>query len=190
MTQEIEIEYKNLLSKGEFQLIKTHFSFPQQGTSQTNYYFETKDFALKKHGCALRIRKKGDLYTLTLKEPHAEGLLETHDIISEDIATKWLHGMIIPQPNTSKQLASKDITGDDLVYFGNLTTTRRELSYQDALLVLDYNTYHDKTDYELEVEAPSSKIGERVFQSILDQFSIPKRSTPNKIERFFAARPN
>jgi uncharacterized protein YjbK len=37
---------------------------------------------LKENKSALRIRKKGGEYVITLKEPHPEGLLETQKIIS------------------------------------------------------------------------------------------------------------
>src|SRR5699024_6280641 len=92
MGQEIEIEYKNLLTKQEFNHLLHHFSFPQPGKKQTNYYFETKNFTLKENRSALRIREKDGNYQLTLKEPHVNGLLETHDMLTESEAMDWLQG--------------------------------------------------------------------------------------------------
>ncbi len=157
MTQEIEIEYKNMLTKSEFDRLLASLPFPEEAHTQTNYYFETPDFSLKEHGCALRIREKDGSFTLTLKEPHSTGLLETHNELTRQQADSWLNGKPANANKTADQLADKGIHTDDLLYHGSLTTHRRELTYGDVLLVLDDNTYLGKTDYELELEAPSEK---------------------------------
>ncbi|MBP1969050.1 uncharacterized protein YjbK [Virgibacillus natechei] len=185
MTQEIEIEYKNLLTKEEFDRLLYNLPFPEQSKTQTNYYFETKDYALKNMGSALRIREKDGAYQLTLKEPHDDGLLETHDSLTKKEAADWFQGAISPKPNTTKQLRAKGVSPDSLHYYGNLTTKRRETAYNDALIVLDFSTFNGKEDYELEVEASSKKIGIHVFESLLAAHDIQRRNTPNKIERFF-----
>ncbi|RYG72117.1 CYTH domain-containing protein [Lentibacillus lipolyticus] len=190
MTQEIEIEYKNLLTKSEFDRLLTSLPFPEEAKSQTNHYFETKDFSLKRHGCALRIREKEGSFTLTLKEPHSTGLLETHDVLTNEQAASWMNGKPIYAEKTARQLDEKGIYVDELVYYGSLTTHRRELAYGDVLLVLDDNTYSSKTDYELELEAASEKAGQTAMQQLLDQYQIEQRETPNKIQRFFAAKFN
>lgn len=51
-----------------------------------NHYFETPNFSLKEAGSALRIRHKGETYTLTLKQPAEVGLLETHQVVTENEA--------------------------------------------------------------------------------------------------------
>lgn len=185
MSQEIEIEYKNLLTREEFNRILTHLPFTEQGKTQINYYFETTQFSLKKNGCALRIREKYDKYNLTLKEPHPEGLLETHDTLTKQEALDWIQGKIVAKKHTTKQLTAMNISPMDLIYYGTLTTVRRELEYGNVLVVLDYSTYNGEADYELEIEAPSEAIGIQTFDDLLRQFQIPKRDTPNKIKRFF-----
>ncbi|MGJ9458788.1 CYTH domain-containing protein [Oceanobacillus sp. CF4.6] len=185
MTQEIEIEYKNLLTKAEFERLLYSLPFPLSGIKQTNHYFETKDFLLKENGCALRIREKEGKYQLTLKEPHPEGLLETHDWLTDQEANSWLDGHIIPKENTEKQLLEKGIALKKLVYCGQLTTVRREIQYLDVLLVLDNSTYHDQEDFEFELEAKTRETGLQMFQHILSEHHIQNRETPNKIERFF-----
>jgi len=185
MTQEIEIEYKNLLTKKEYDRLLEQLPFPSQGKKQINYYFETTDFALKARGSALRIREKDGKYQLTLKEPHPDGLLETHDWLSKSEAKHWLSNEIIPKKNTETQLLKMGISSNQLKYCGNLTTIRRELHYQDVLLVLDYSSYNGQEDYELELEASSQEAGIRMFYDVLEQYAIQQRKTPNKIERFF-----
>ncbi|HLQ71594.1 MAG TPA: CYTH domain-containing protein, partial [Bacillota bacterium] len=56
-----------------------------------------------------------------------------------------------------------------------------------VLLVLDQSEYNGVNDYEFELEAPTKPLGTQMFTDILQEQSIPKRNTPNKIERFFAS---
>ena len=79
MDQHIEIEYKNLLTKQDFERLVQFFKIESnQFFTQQNHYFDTTDFRLKKSGSALRIREKNETYELTLKQPAAEGKLETN----------------------------------------------------------------------------------------------------------------
>lgn len=189
MAQEIEIEFKNLLTEDEFNILLDKLPFPEYSVKQTNFYFETKDLSLKDKGCALRIREKQGNYRLTLKEPHELGLQETHDTLTEEEAKHWLNGKIIPKPETTRQLQNLGVDQEELVYYGSLTTERREVEYQDVLIVLDDSTYNGVQDYEFELEAKDQKVGLTRFHSILDQFEIKKKETPNKIVRFFNTSP-
>lgn len=186
MAQEIEIEYKNLLSCDEFDRILTCIPFPTDGEKQINYYFETKDFLLKKQSCALRIREKNKKYALTLKEPHTDGLLETHDTLTKMEADALLKGNPVCEGHIWKRLQEMCIPPDKLEYFGSLTTIRREVEYRGVLLVLDYSTYNGTSDFELELEAPDAVTGRSIFALVLDEYQIPKRKTPAKIARFFS----
>src|SRR5699024_11542022 len=67
MVQEIEIEYKTLLTKNEYNILLNALPFSSETIMQTNHYFETDDFKIERHHSALRIRNKGQRYTLTLK---------------------------------------------------------------------------------------------------------------------------
>lgn len=186
MAQEIEIEFKNLLTQQEYHRLLSQIPFPAYSDTQTNYYFETKDLALQQLGCALRIREKNGTYRLTLKEPHAQGLLETHDFITKEEAEACFRGNMVEKPETSAQLHELGISLSSLSYFGSLKTERREVQKEDILLVLDYSTYNGTLDYELELEATSTKNGLAKFNELLTSYRIPKRDTPNKIKRFFS----
>jgi uncharacterized protein YjbK len=185
MAQEVEIEFKNILTKAEYDTLLEAYPFPAEAFSQTNYYLETPDLRLKETGSALRIRKKGHAYMLTLKEPYGDGLLETHDSLTKEEASSWLNGQPIAKEHTTKQLENKGIQVSDLKYFGSLTTERRELKEGNYILVLDYSTYNNQEDYEFELEASKFDEGEKIFHDILEKHQIPNRPTPNKIERFF-----
>ncbi|HLQ71043.1 MAG TPA: CYTH domain-containing protein, partial [Bacillota bacterium] len=110
MPQEIEIEYKNIISENEYKQMLAAYPFPKENVEQINHYFETTNQSLGSYGCAIRIREKLNTYTITLKEPHPDGLLETHDRISKETFQEWLNGNIIPQPNTSRQLQKLGIS--------------------------------------------------------------------------------
>lgn len=189
MAQEIEIEYKNLLTKDEYTKVYQFLPFKSvELIEQTNYYFETDDLSLKQKGAALRIRKKNDQWTLTLKQPHEEGLLETHDTLNDKEANLWIQNQFIEKPETSKQLRELGVSISQLKYLGSLTTRRKELEYNKATVVLDHSLYYDQEDYELEVEASSKPHGQAVIKEILEACDIPERKTDNKIKRFYKAK--
>lgn len=185
MSQEIEIEFKNLLTEKEYTNLAETLFANASAFEQINYYFETPAFDLKRQGCALRIRKKKDAYTLTLKEPHPDGLLETHDRLTKEAFKSWLSNQPSFAPNVTKQLEAMDISLVSLVYAGQMTTCRQETVYHDTLIVLDKSNYLNITDAELELEASDRAYGEKIFVNLLKDYHIPKRETPNKIARFF-----
>lgn len=189
MTQEIEIEYKTLLTKDNYETLSQNLFCKVDPVVQTNYYFETNNFALKKHFSALRIREKNGAYTLTLKEPHPEGILETHDQLSTDEWQQWLEGNAVSKPNISKQLAAIGITENNLIYYGALKTTRQSFTQDDILYVLDKSIYNDITDYELEIEAPTKQKGEQALQDMVEKYHIMNQQSITKIERFFTTLP-
>lgn len=187
MAQEIEIEFKTMLTEKEFHYLHNQLPFPQRPIVQINYYFETEQFTLKDYKSALRIREKNGQYTLTLKEPHEEGILETHDILTEHDANEWLQGNPIAQQNVTKQLAKLGIDETDLRYYGPLTTKRFTYRHQQIDYMLDESSYHGIVDYELEIEAPSYDDGLLALQNVLREQNIVERKAKPKIARFFQA---
>lgn len=185
MSQEVEIEFKNLLTIHEYNLLTEDLFSQAEMIEQTNYYFETDSFDLKAKQSALRIRKKNKTYTLTLKEPHPDGLLETHDTLTEKEFLSWTSGRPTEAPNVAEQLKQLSVDLSFLNYAGRMTTFRKEIPYQDTLIVLDKSMYLDTEDAELELEAASKHYGEKVFNSLLANYHIPVRKTPAKIARFF-----
>ncbi|MFK4998162.1 CYTH domain-containing protein [Bacillus sp. N9] len=68
MTRQIEIEFKNSVSKDNFQQCLHYFCIKDADFfTQTNHYFDTADFTLKQQAAALRIREVEDQYEFTLK---------------------------------------------------------------------------------------------------------------------------
>lgn len=186
MSQSIEIEFKNELTKAEYDRVKTHFKLPNSlFFKQENHYFDTADFALKEAGSAVRIRKKHTAYELTLKQPIKDGLLETNQVLTEAEALNAIDQNKIPEGQVVNLMKKMNIDLRKVQFFGTLTTVRAEWKFKDGLLVLDYSTYLDKADYELEYEVTDPIQGKAVFVELLTSLQIPIRKTENKIKRFY-----
>ncbi|KTR26362.1 adenylate cyclase [Exiguobacterium indicum] len=183
MRQELEIEFKNLLSEQEYLSLFTHYASAKQPIWQANDYFDTPDFELRKKGAALRIREKKQGLVLTLKQPHEEGLLETHVTLSSTEAEDLFKYGLIHSEEMNEQLKSFDLQGS-LEHLGRLETERIETVLPEGLLVLDKSRYLGHTDYELEFEVSNFEQGQKDFERLLSEHDIPQRKTKNKIVRF------
>nr|WP_263328319.1 CYTH domain-containing protein [Neobacillus sp. Marseille-Q6967] len=186
MSETLEIEFKNLLTKAEYNRLLKEFNITSEEIfTQENYYFDTPDFRLKELTSALRIRRKKDQYELTLKQPAEVGLLETTQLLSEDEYQSAIHSSLLPIGVVLDRIIEMGISPNDIEYFGLLKTNRVEFSYINGLLVFDHSFYLTKEDYEVEYESEDYQQGLSVFLQFLDQYAIPKRKTENKIQRFY-----
>ncbi|MGM8214649.1 CYTH domain-containing protein [Bacillaceae bacterium W0354] len=183
--QEIEIEFKNLLTLDEYDRLKNYWFQDQTPITQTNYYFETNDFQLKEKGLALRIRKKQNNYIATLKEPHEKGLLETHSILTETEFNNWINNHIIVKDHLKSRLQHFEIDPNSLQYKGRLTTHRLQAKKNGVTYVLDHSEYNNQEDFELELEVNDFSEGEKLFHSLLHKEQITRRAAKNKVQRFF-----
>lgn len=188
MTQNLEIEFKNMLTKQEYEQLLQQFQIDEgQIFSQENHYFDTTDFALKSVGAALRIRRKKEQYEMTLKQPAAVGLLETNQTVSGKEAAQAIQFGVLPSGRIKTMIEQKGIPVSAIHYFGSLVTKRVELKYKIGLLVLDHSIYLNNEDYELEYEVCDYDKGKEVFFNFLQRYQIPERKTKNKIRRFYEA---
>ncbi|HZG61465.1 MAG TPA: CYTH domain-containing protein [Anoxybacillus sp.] len=186
MMQELEIEFKNLLTKEEFLTLKEAFQVSdEEFIYQENHYFDTQQFSLKEKGAALRIRVKNGVYTLTLKQPHKEGLLETHEVLTKEKAHSLLHGQAMLKGEVREIIKALGIEPEQIQYFGTLSTYRAQFDYKGGILVLDHSHYLQTDDYEIEYETTNFAFGKQVFEELLRSFNIPIRKTDNKIKRFY-----
>lgn len=186
MAQELEIEFKNMLTKEEYSFLLTTYELENDIKTQTNDYFDTADFLIREKGAALRVRNKKASLVLTLKQPADEGLLETHQSISHETFEEMKKNGALPEGEVLSQLQELGIH-DQLHHLGRLTTHRAEFATDNGLLVLDHSEYLNREDFELEFEVSAFEAGERAFHHLLQQHQIPKRAAKNKILRFFLA---
>ncbi|MDQ0215651.1 uncharacterized protein YjbK [Oikeobacillus pervagus] len=186
MPNEIEIEFKNLLEQEEFENLLASFQIQEQNfITQENYYFDTPDFQLKEKNCALRIRCKQGNFELTLKQPHTVGLLETNQPIDAACAHKIIEDSQIPLGEVREQLNKLQVNINKIQCFGSLQTKRAEIPYHEGILVFDSSYYLHQQDFEIEYEVNQYDIGQKYFFQLLKEFNIPKRTTDNKIQRFY-----
>ncbi len=186
MNQHIEIEYKNLLNKQDFERLVQFFKIePNQFFTQQNHYFDTADFALKSQGTALRIREKNETYELTSKQPAAEGKLETNQDITKQEAELFLKDGQFPAGAVQDIIIQAGLNPLQFNYFGTLRTDRAEVSYLGGLIVLDHSFYAGKEDYELEYEVEDAHTGQKIFIELLETLNIPQQKTENKVKRFY-----
>ncbi|MDR4887002.1 CYTH domain-containing protein [Fredinandcohnia sp. QZ13] len=186
MSQELEIEFKNLLEENEYHRLLSAFSIDdEKKVIQENFYFDTAQFSLKNQGAALRIREKNGTYTLTLKQPVPRGLLETHQVLTGEEAKQMLDGGPIIDGEVSTILKTLSINPMDVTFYGSLKTKRAEVEYKKGLLVLDKSYYLNRCDFEVEYEVTDEVIGKEIFNELLLQHNIPIRKTDNKIRRFY-----
>lgn len=190
MEQELEIEFKNILTKDEYDALYSDFKQDKSSEfSQRNVYFDTPSFDLRKRGCALRIRLKKEEAEMTLKTPFEGHHKELNLPLSLDEAhLLTIQGAFqLPQPIVKILESDEPFPSRSVIKLAELTTTRLETVKDDTLIVLDKSSYSGTIDYELEVEAASEERGLKVFESILENYTIPKRKTENKIARAFNA---
>lgn len=189
MAQQIEIEFKNVLTKQQYtQLLATFHVEKTAIRHQANHYFDTADFQLKAINSGLRIRQIDNYYECTLKEKSAEHEhLETTDVLTKEQALAMLKGGPITAPCVEKRLAMHNISISQLHVFGSLATDRAELSYKGGTLVLDHSFYLQCEDYEVEYETTDVKLGSEIFDAFLHEHGIFKLPADKKIARFMKA---
>ena len=186
MSQQMEIEFKNLLTKEEYTRLLTFFNIkPEQIVQQENHYFDTPNSDLKNALSGLRIRVLPHHIECTLKERSSENThLETTDILTADVAAKMIRGLTFEAPSVEQRLLEMNINIAELQLFGSLTTKRVELEYEGGLLVFDHSFYLQCEDYEVEYETTEENTGFDIFQHFLTKHNIEKRYAKKKIARF------
>jgi uncharacterized protein YjbK len=187
MNQNLEIEFKNLLIKSEYDRIyKSEFSERnQQKITQTNHYFDTKDQDLKALNSALRIRKTNSFNELTLKSPSEGFLLETNVPLSDNKYSEILEAKQLKLSSYISDLNLTNIIKETIFYlFNAFKTVRYEKQVGKHLIVLDQTTFHNgAVDFELEVESTDAVLGREFFEQFLEKYTIPKRPALPKIAR-------
>ncbi len=190
MSKQLEIEFKNMLTKEEFQTLTKAFNVNEEAFhTQKNHYFDTADFSLRDAKSGLRIREVADRFECTLKEPAAGiGLTETTDLLQADHVQAVLAGKeTLHAEEVHERLQFLNVSEEKLQLLGTLSTTRAEINYKEGLLVFDYSQYANTEDFELEYEVSNEQTGRIIFEQLLQQFHIPVRQADKKVARFVKA---
>lgn len=186
MTENVEIEYKNIISSVEyFQLFEALHFESSQTLKQENIYFDTVDGKLKQHHIGLRVRITDHYVHLTMKRPIVDHQkLETTEKLSQDEGQEIkLTGQITRAGAVGEFLKSIDIELADLIIIGQFQTIRHQIKKDGHTLVLDHCYFSHFEDYELEIETDNPDEGFQFFSDILQKFQIPRRPVKQKIVR-------
>ncbi|TQR20212.1 CYTH domain-containing protein [Psychrobacillus vulpis] len=181
MHKEKEIEFKNLLTKEEFNQLLTHFQLTQKDFfTQTNYYFDTPNNYFKEKKMGFRLRVLPNRNELTLKIPEQEHIMhETTQLVTDIERDAIIHNLKFPSVSFLEQTEEKG----PLICIGSMKTKRAQLSFDNGMLFFDHSIYSNTEDFELEYECNDVENGKMVFSHLLDTYKIPVRHTDKKIAR-------
>ncbi len=181
----LEIEYKTLLTKDEFNRLNNQFSHVAPVT-QTNYYYDSENFDMKANRMSLRIRTLPNRAELTLKIPKEVGNLEYNHDLTVAQAKEIIKSGQLPDVDFLKLIEENGVEISTLKNFGSLTTTRRETMTKIGLMALDSNQYANIKDYELELEVENAEQGKKDFDHFLAEHDIDFKYAKSKVARFSA----
>lgn len=186
MSQQYEIEFKNTLTKEQYEQLLMEFGIKDhQIFRQVNHYMDTENWHLKQLSSALRIREKKNTILCTLKEKTANHThLETTDILTIEERDHILSMKKFEAPNVKERLLQLNVPIEKLRVFGSITTDRVEIDYLGGTLVLDHSFYFHCDDYEVEYESNDVKKGREQFLQFLKERKIERQVADPKIARF------
>lgn len=178
MSKSLEIEFKSLLTEGEYDHILAQCFAHATPIIQRNIYIDTDAFELRQSRMMLRIRVTDHACEMTLKRPAVVGLTEINvPLDSERFDT-------LPSAIAS-ELDGVDV--EALSVQGELHNIRFETDIDGGTLVLDKSSYENNVDFELEFEVDDYDKGRVSFNELLKRFGIEKKSDIPKAERFYRA---
>lgn len=186
MSTQIEKEFKNLLTKEEYEQLLVHYQLDESAAiHQTNTYYDTDDRQLQSLKMGLRIRTYDDDAELTLKVLLQENeQLEITDALSLVEANQLISDKKIKNAgHVASMLKKENIDLDRLKPVGQLSTVRHTFSGEGGVYFLDKSYYQDQKDYELEFETEDLEKGLILFNTFLTHHEIKERKTTQKIQR-------
>lgn len=186
MSTQIEKEFKNLLTKEEYEQLLVHYQLDESAAiHQTNTYYDTDDRQLQSLKMGLRIRTYDNDAELTLKVLLQENeQLEITDALSLVEANQLISDKKIKNAgHVASMLKKENIDLDRLKPVGQLSTVRHTFSGEGGVYFLDKSYYQDQKDYELEFETEDLEKGLILFNTFLTHHEIKERKTTQKIQR-------
>jgi inorganic triphosphatase YgiF len=199
-----ERELKLGLTEVEARRLEARLGPPDRVTRQRNHYFDTRDGALRRAHCGLRLRCEDEQrYLLTVKGPSRSiaGLVERFEAEREstpDEATAWLaHGIDLTQTRLALPPQLAALAGEmRCVRLGALENERRSWGLPGTALTLEIDRTHhaDGTlDCELELEfdaiAGTDAAALAWVRRLLADARVPWRpQSRGKLQRFLERR--
>lgn len=142
MKQNLEIEYKTLLTEDEYKRLQEYLDF-SDAKKQVNFYYDTIGNELLSKSMMVRVRVT-DEYEFTLKIPQKDGVLEVEQIVPDQ--------SIQDNDDVKKLLETYGFDATKLVVVAKSTTYRQEFHDIYGVWCLDYTDFGHSFDFEIEYE--------------------------------------
>lgn len=180
MNKNIELEYKVLVTKEQFEALYERYNKPSFRT-QVNVYYDTLDMAIRKTRGSMRIRDLYDRHIFTFKMGSQFGLLE----FEKDVPSNSLESL--EDEEICNLLARYHFHGP-FKQLTKLKTQRAIINTGNAELCFDISEYNGHMDYEIEYEYLKDHDGLHDFQAILDTINVTyTHNCSSKIVRALAS---
>lgn len=197
----IEKEIKYELKRDEFHKLQEFFGtnyIKLKQYEQVNYYFDSKDYELKRQGRSIRLRCiNSEYYEFTIKskvigcelpnyQVKKESTIELDKKTAESIiAAKTLdkHSYIY---SYMRQILPENLLSSEIVLLGKLNTIRSLYSFEnEEEICFDESSYLEMKDYELECETCDYSTVNCTLSHIFETLGIvPLNSNKSKTSRF------
>ena len=182
--REIEIEFKNLLTKDQYASLFEKYDLKNsEEIINKNFYYDDADESFKKIGAALRIRYTNKKTEMTLKVKGNTQNVEINVPLDERYPKEPTVLPILPNEIIA-ELERMNVKIKTPMLIQKIETLRHEITLDEGLLVLDETTFiNDVVDYELEFETKDYETGLIAFEKLLEKNNIDKNPAKPKIAR-------
>lgn len=197
----IEKEIKYQLPSDEFRKLQEFFDanyIKLKQYEQVNYYFDSKDYELKRQGSSMRLRCiSSEYYEFTIKskvigcelpnyQVKKESTIELDKKTAESIiGAKTLdkHSHIYSH---MRQILNGNLVSSEIMLLGKLNTIRSLYSFEnEEEICFDESSYLGKKDYELECETCDYSTVNGILRHIFETLGIVTlNSNKSKTSRF------
>lgn len=182
--REIEIEFKNLLTKDQYDALYKKYNLNNsEEIINKNFYYDNADESFKNIGAALRIRYTNKKIEMTLKIKGETQNVEINVPLDERYPKEPTVLPILPNEIIS-ELERMNVKIKTPILIQKIETLRHEVTLKAGLLVFDKTTFiNDIVDYELEFETKDYESGLAAFEKLLEENNIDKNPAKPKIAR-------
>jgi len=170
-----EIEFKCAISEEKYYELISKYNLKNVVFLQTNFYFDDENLTLLSDKLVLRIRKKNDVYKLTMKSQIEDACYERHYLIPTTKAEELLkYGFNVDEYFDVPLFVKHRAT---------LENYRASFSYLDGRMFFDRSVYNGIIDYEIEYEALDANHGKEQFFMFLKLENIEFLPSRKKSDR-------
>jgi len=175
MSKNIECEERLMLSETKYNELLAYYKQSKEFVEKDikNFYFDDNELSLTSKHIMVRIRISNNIrYSLTLKVKGDEGDLEVSQSLSKEDYEVAISKGIFPSGQVLETLSkyAKNIT--KLKFIADLHCFRTSFSFKEYLIEIDKNSYLNKNDFDVEVEAESMDIAKEKITEICNLLNV------------------